>query len=95
MREKVLLSEGGAPACVQGNIDPQVPRVDGGTIGYLEEGGGGNAGEIGPDDAGFGAGGVLTSREQRSLCGSGRYLPRYGNVHEDWTGKGLRGKARV
>jgi hypothetical protein len=36
------------------------------------------------DDAGFGAGGVLTSREQRSLCGSGRYLPRYGNVHEDW-----------
>ena len=53
----------------------------------LLEGGGGNAGEIGPDDAGFGAGGVLTSRVQRSLCRSGRYPSRHGDVPEDWTGE--------
>jgi hypothetical protein len=91
----VLLSEGGAPACVQGNNDPQVSRADSGTIIYLDEGGGGNAGKNGQDDAGFRAGGVLQSRVQRSLCGSGQYPPRYGNVLEDWTGKGLRGKASV
>jgi hypothetical protein len=93
MRDVVLLSEGIAPACVRGNNDPQVLRVDDGTSADLEEGGDGNAGAIGPDDARFGASGVLTSRFQRSLCGSGGYSRSYGNIPEDWTGKGLRRNA--